>query len=247
MGHDRHRSDHSITIWDIERGGGASAEDSTLGQMGVSETTCSLCWTDMQNRTIAAGLSNKCIKLFDLNQTNPCTATISTRAVYGLAMTNNGRYLASYNDNSVVVWDVRHLDKPVDQFKTQKHITHLSWCPTRTSLLATLQRDSSFVHLIDLHLSQPTDHETTPAEMIKFHSIERMVAPFHTPNMASVNERHLTTGHISWHPTDFERLLVLSGCGSICDFTLPSRIAVAWDTENVRTVRRYRRANAAAS
>lgn len=222
MGHDRNRSDHCITIWDTERG--APKESSILHLIGLSETANSMCW-DKQNRVLFAGMNHKYIKMIDIRQSTPAGPVTNTRAVYGLSVApNGGRYMASYIDNIVCLWDIRNIDKPISLLQMQKAISKLTWCPTRSSVLGTLQRDSSFVHLLDLHWPG-TELDGEP------HSIKRNVTPFSTrPGPSS---RHVSIGDISWHPTDLERMLALSGSGQICDFMVPPRIAITWDNNNL--------------
>lgn len=221
MGHDRNRSDHCITVWDTERG--APKESSILYLIGLSETANSLCW-DKQNRILLAGMSHKCIKMMDLRLSNMQVPATNTRAVNGLSIAPNGRYMASYIDNVIGLWDIRNIDKPISQLQMQKNITALSWCPTRASMLATLQRDSPFIHLLDLHWpGSELDGEP--------HSMKRNVAPFLSKTGSS--NRNTAIEDISWHPGDLERLLALSSTGSICDFKIPRRIAICWNNHNV--------------
>lgn len=63
IGHDRHRSDSCITIWDIERG----LPKETVNFFGLAEAANSLCW-DHDHRVLIAGMSQKLIKLFDLRR-----------------------------------------------------------------------------------------------------------------------------------------------------------------------------------
>lgn len=63
IGHDRHRNDTCITIWDIERG----VPKETANFFGVGESANSICW-DRNHRTVIAGMSQKMIKLFDLRR-----------------------------------------------------------------------------------------------------------------------------------------------------------------------------------
>lgn len=63
IGHDRHRSDSCITIWDIDRG----LPKETVNFFGLAEAANSLCW-DHDHRVLIAGMSQKLIKLFDLRR-----------------------------------------------------------------------------------------------------------------------------------------------------------------------------------
>ncbi|EAT41422.1 AAEL006925-PA [Aedes aegypti] len=220
MGHDRNRSDHCITIWDTERG--VPNQSSILQLIGLSETAHSICWDKTFPQVLIAGMSHKHIKMMDFRQ-NPAIVTLANaRTVNGLCIAPNGRYLSSYVDNVINLWDLRALEKPISQIQMQKNITHLSWCPTRSSVLTTLQRDSPLINLIDLHWPGSESDGGDP------HSIKRFVTPF----QARATNRMPTMGYLSWHPYDLERMLALSGTGTICDYRIPQRVAIAWDNNN---------------
>lgn len=132
---------------------------------------------------------------------------------------------------------MRNIDKSLSVYQTEKNINSLSWCATRfvdvdflkhfccsncsacrSSTLSLIQRDSPYVHLYDLH--SPVESNVEPR------IIKRIVAPF------TYKARNITLSNISWHPTDVERLLVLSGSGTISDFSVPQRVAMSWDPNN---------------
>ncbi|GAB0094537.1 hypothetical protein DMENIID0001_098500 [Sergentomyia squamirostris] len=217
MGYERNRSDHSIFVWD-------TAKDlSIVHQIGLSDTAHSLCWDS--SRILYAGMSHKHIKVLDLRSANSTVLTTSTRAVHGLCLAPGGRYLASYIDNNLTLWDVRNIEKALSQRQTQKNINHLIWCPTRSSVLSILQRDSPFVHLVDIHWSGGGgDVEGEP------YTMKRYAAPFQSRILSGT--RNITIQHISWHPKDLERMLAVTGAGNVTDFQVPQRVAIAWDTKN---------------
>lgn len=222
IGHDRNRSDHCITVWDTERG--VSKENATLHLIGLSETAHSLCW-EKNSRILFAGMSHKYLKKMDLRQNPPIVNMANTRAVHGVSIAPNGRLMASFIDNVISLWDVRNIEKPISTHPTEKNINDLSWCATRSSTLATLQRDSPYVHLLDFHCSSLPD-----AADVETHSIKRIVSPFQ--KRITTGPRNITMSNISWHPYDTERLLALSGSGIICDFRIQQRIAISWDPSN---------------
>lgn len=154
---------------------------------------------------------------------NPLNTTITNaRTVFGLCISPNGRYLASYVDNVINLWDLRALDKPLNQIQMQKNITQLSWCPTRSSVLTAIQRDSPLINLIDLYWPNTEMSSGDP------HSVKRFVSPFQVKPPSRVP----TVGYISWHPCEFERMLAVSGTGTICDYEVPQRVAISWDNNN---------------
>lgn len=166
------------------------------------------------------------MKMMDLRQSTPTVHVCNTRALQGLSIATNGRLLAGFVDNSVSLWDIRRIEKPISVTYTEKNISDMSWCPTRNSTLGTLQRDSPFVHLFDFHCSSPNESVTD----IVTHSIKRIISPFQKKLTAA--PRNITISNISWHPYDIERLLALSGSGIICDYRTPQRIAISFDAMN---------------
>jgi len=139
-------------------------------------------------------------------------------------MAPNGRYFCSFVDNIIALWDLRSTEKPVSHIQMQKNINDLSWCLTRSNTLASLQRDSPYIHLIDLNWPS-SDMDGEP------HCLKRSISPF--ISRTNLTTRNLAIGDITWHPTDLERLLVLSLSGTLCDYKIPQRIAMSWNNNNV--------------
>lgn len=223
IGHDRTRSDHCISVWDTDRG--VSSERAILQLFGIGESAHSLCW-DKTGRILLAGMSQKHLKMMDLRQNNAVVTSCNTRAINGVSLASNGRIIAGFIDNSIQLWDIRRIDKPILTHATEKSINNMCWCPTRNSTLATTQRDSPYVHLFDFHCSSPSEAVTD----VVSHSIKRVISPFlRKPNSSA---RNVTINNISWHPYDVERMLCLSGSGVICDMKVQQRIAISWDPLN---------------
>ncbi|XP_020805972.1 WD repeat-containing protein mio [Drosophila serrata] len=213
IGHDRHRNDTCITIWDIERG----VPKETSNFFGVGESANSLCW-DRNHRTVIAGMSQKMIKLFDLRQSNATCQSIQTKTVQGLSVSPNGNYLCSYVDSVITLWDPRNIKSPLRQIQSSKNHLQIAWCPTRTSLLSSLQRDSAYLTLYDI---RSVDNENSG----EIYHVKRQISPFppkyqHSGKFAYVNCH-------SWHSRDFERALLLADALNILDFRLPATLHTA--------------------
>ncbi|XP_005181479.1 GATOR complex protein MIOS [Musca domestica] len=215
IGHDRHRSDSCITIWDTERGPPKESESSFFG---VSESAHSLCW-DKNHQILIAGMNQKQIKLYDLRQSTTTCQSIQTKTVYGLGVAPNGNYLCSFFDSVIMLWDLRAIDRPLLQIQSAKNHLHLSWCPTRSSLLSSLQRESPYITLYDIRC---VDVEKSR----EVYHVKKQLLPFHTKHHAS--HKGYTLAALSWHHMDFERALLLSETGSIMDFHLPLSILTAY-------------------
>lgn len=157
----------------------------------------------------------------------------STRAVHGLGISTNGRLLASFIDNLVNIWDIRNIDKPVMTHQMEKNVNSVSWCSTRQSTLAILQRDSPHIQLLDLH--SPSNDAT----ICEPFSVKRIISPFHHSKPGLLQTAHqqqpqrsITLSNISWHPNGCERMLALSGSGQIVDFHVKQRVAITFDARN---------------
>lgn len=145
-------------------------------------------------------------------------------------MSTNGRLLASFIDNLVNIWDIRNIDKPVMTHQMEKNVNCVSWCSTRQSTLAILQRDSPHIQLLDLHSS------SNDAIICEPFSVKRIISPFASkpggPAAAQQAQRSITLSNISWHPNGCERMLALSGSGQIVDFHVKQRVAITFDARN---------------
>lgn len=216
MGYERNRSDYCISVWDTEY-----QNMKEISMIGLSESCHSVCW-DRNATVLYSGLSHKHLKSYDLRSGNNVLSTTNTRSVYGLSMAPNGRYLASYIDNVVNLFDVRNMEKSLSQMQMQRNVNSLNWCPSRGSVLTTLQRDSPYVHMLDLHWTNSGEGEP--------HSTKRDAAPFRS-RMQGTN-RSMTIKSVSWHPVDIERMLAVSGSGGVVDFQVPQRIVASFDAYN---------------
>lgn len=164
----------------------------------------------------------------DLPENNPVVTIASSRAVHGVQMSNNNRYLVSYIDNSVNIWDIRQFEKPVSQFNMQKSISNIAWCPTRNNVLTTLHRDSHLMNLIDIHWTG-LESDTDP------YFVKRVISPFEVVDKRNKHgflTKNLSLDYMSWHPEYFERVLMLTNTNVLLDFKVNERVSVVWDNSN---------------
>lgn len=249
IGHDRNRSDSCITVWDVEKG---LAKDSTQF-MGLTETCHSLCW-EKSSRILIAGMSQKNIKIFDLRRKfyrllsfkpifhiknfnklqkkkynflieNTTCTSITTRTVHGLSIASNGYYLCSYVDSRIGLWDLRNIEKPLTPLMTHSSVLDISWCPTRSSLLSSIDTDSIYLNITDV---APVEYENDR----EVFNLRRSFIPFNNTESKLPTGKPLLVYDIAWHPEDFEQALVLSENGIIVDFILPPTVAISWSNTN---------------
>lgn len=145
---------------------------------------------------------------------------IQTKTVYGLGVAPNGNYLSSFFDSVIMLWDLRSFDRPLKQIQSAKNHLQLNWCPTRSSLLSSLQRESPYITLYDIRC---VDVESSR----EVYSVKKQLLPLPNAKYHTTHKGHSLTA-LSWHNSDFERALILSETGSILDFRLPLSILTAY-------------------
>ncbi|CAH1154363.1 unnamed protein product [Phaedon cochleariae] len=227
-GLEKYRSDSSILIWDIDKFT-SNGECNSTGRMavntmapavelvkpiiefGTSEATYGVSWFHGSNRLLAAGMNGKNIKIFDLRDSNKMVNSTITKAVYGVCTNpNDDKYLASFYDNQISLWDMRNFEKPAVVLPLNKPLIKIGWCPTKFSSLAALQRDSSVINLFEIKQTVISNEELEPNVM------ERIITPGSPHNITS----------FAWHSTDENRLLTIAVSGTIKDYTVFDRITI---------------------
>ncbi|ALC40299.1 mio [Drosophila busckii] len=215
MGHDKHRNDYCITIWDIEQG--VPKVDANF--FGLGEAANSLCW-DHHHRMLIAGMSQKLIKLFDLRQSNASCQSIQTKTVQGLSVAPNGNYLCSYVDSLIMLWDLRALERPLRQIQSSRNHLQIGWCPSRSALLSSVQRESPYITLYDIRCVE------TCANSREVYHVKRQISPI--PSQLHFNAVHC----LAWHPRDVERALLVADAANILDFRLPVSLLTAYNNRS---------------
>ncbi|KAF5296730.1 hypothetical protein FQR65_LT10166 [Abscondita terminalis] len=229
-GLDKYRSDHSVLLWDMmkcpvptDMNGSGKLVVNTMApglelakpvaEFGISELTHSLAWFNGNSKFIAVGMNMKNIKLIDFRDSTKAVNSTLTKAVYGVCVDpHNDKHLASFIDNQVCMWDTRNFEKPIVTLPHNKQVIKIGWCPTRHNLLASLQRDSSVIHLYDIQHTVVGNEEVEPSVL------ERVIVPGSPHNITS----------FSWHHTDENRLLAIALSGSVTDYTVFDRITLNW-------------------
>ncbi|GCB73167.1 GATOR2 complex protein MIOS isoform X1 [Scyliorhinus torazame] len=230
-GLDKHRADFSVLIWDISskytpeiavpaEKVRLSAGDTDAGlvvtkplyELGQNDASLSLCWLPRDQKLLLAGMHRN-LAIFDLRNTSQ-KMFVNTKAVQGVTVDPYFHdRVASFFEGQVAIWDLRKFEKPVLTLTEQpKPLTKVAWCPTRTGLLATLTRDSNIIRLYDMqHTPTPIGDETEPT------IIERSVQPCEN-----------CIASFAWHPTNQNRMVVVTPNRLMSDFTVFERISLAW-------------------
>ncbi|XP_014207535.2 GATOR complex protein MIOS-A [Copidosoma floridanum] len=225
-GLDKYRTDQSLLLWDVsksplstERAHHYNASQvempKPIAETGNSETIHSLSWFKNEPKCLVAGANNKQLKIVDFRDSVKVVNTTSTKAVFSLAVNpHNDHYLVSQVDNQIIIWDTRSFEKPLLTLLQQKPVTKVLWCPTRQSLLGSLQKDSGSLYLHDIQ------HYGTVREDAEPGALERTIAP----SWANPTS-------FSWHPTHVNRFLGISQQG-LTDYTVNERITLNWSARS---------------
>ncbi|XP_007425343.1 GATOR complex protein MIOS [Python bivittatus] len=229
-GLDKHRADFSVLIWDISSKYTPETSVATeklrlsgdtesglvvtksLYELGQNDACLSLCWLPRDQKLLLAGMHRN-LAIFDLRNTSQ-KMFVNTKAVQGVTVDPYFHdRVASFYEGQVAIWDLRKFEKPVLTLTEQpKPLIKVAWCPTRTGLLATLTRDSNIIKLYDMqHTPTPIGDETEPT------IIERSVQPC---------EHYIAS--FAWHPSNQNRMVVVTSNRTMSDFTVFERISLAW-------------------
>lgn len=123
-----------------------------IAEYGLSETTNSLAWFNTNSKLLAAGMSLKAVKIIDfrglsisnfrncnlinvvpLLEPAKSVKSTMTKAVYGFCVNPyNDKYMASFIDHQIYIWDIRNFEKSILTLAANKPILKLDWCPTRS-------------------------------------------------------------------------------------------------------------------
>ena len=151
------RAQHPIPRTEL----GSRADPRLLQTHSQNESVHSLTWLPQSNHLLAAGLSQRLLRLFDLRSSAPAVAHAPGR-VYALSSDPfEPHHLAAAGDGVVTIWDVRKLPTPLLVFSERdaladgarirnssvRRVTDLAFSSVRRGILATLGQDASHVRL----------------------------------------------------------------------------------------------------
>ena len=109
-----------------------------------------MAWFHKNPEHLVAGMNLKNLKVYDIRlntRTHTNTRPLKTnnsRYTYGVCVDpHNDHRVASYFDDTVVIWDTRNFDKPIWTKTQSADIIQLAWSPTRSGLLCSLFKGST--------------------------------------------------------------------------------------------------------
>ncbi|CAG7836336.1 unnamed protein product [Allacma fusca] len=223
---DKARSDYAVAIWDVAASsklvnGFHSDALRPAIELGNSETAHSIAW--VQSKTLLVGMNGKHIRHYDLRDSQPkLGSTASTKAIYGICVDGSNR-VASYADNQVFVWDIRNFEKPFVCINHAKPIVKIGWSPTRSGLLACLEKESSFITLHDVHHATLSTEEGDPTVL------ERRLTPVYSAETPTAGG-FTALSAFSWHPAEENLITTVTLAGYLRNSTVFERVTLNWSS-----------------
>ncbi|XP_076266778.1 GATOR complex protein mio isoform X2 [Rhynchophorus ferrugineus] len=204
-GLDKYKPDNCIAIWDINHISNANNAarfdpkatppadlPKPLWEYGQSEHCVSIDWFHNNSKVLVAGMNLKHVKLIDIRETPRLISQTLTKAALGVHTNpSDDKYLATFYDNQILIWDTRHMEKHVHMLYQQKQIAKIGWSHTRPNILTCLLKESNILNLYDI------DHPIADPAAVMPLLMERIVNP---------NSPYFLNS-FSWHPTDKNRIL----------------------------------------
>jgi len=209
-GYEKHRSDFGLVVWDV------GSQDKPVTEIGMTDSCSSIAWFKT-GHSLAAGINNKMVRLYDSRTPTKPTSTTMTRATSGLTVDPGSEFrLAAHVDTQVLIWDTRNFEKPVVSLETGRQVARLAWCPTRPGLLANSGRDSSTIALHDI-MSWAVGQEDGESVVSG-----RSVAP---PREVG------GLGAFAWHPSR-ENTILAVGWKGFSEWTVSDRLTLNWSARH---------------
>ncbi|KAL4248763.1 WD repeat mio family protein [Abortiporus biennis] len=192
VGLDKVRGDSSLIIWDVStvssslsinvaNGGGSvigrpqpqiprvetgtRMDSRILQQHAPAEVVSSVAFLPKSTSLLAAGVSHRWLRLFDLRSHNPSIISVASK-VHGIATDPFDPYrIGCFGDTAVTIWDQRRFTHPLLTFtekdasadgarpRSNTNYSTIEFSSVRRGLLATLEKDSSHVRFWNLQSS----------------------------------------------------------------------------------------------
>ncbi|GAB6033307.1 hypothetical protein CHUAL_013078 [Chamberlinius hualienensis] len=231
-GLEKYRSDYSLLVWDVIKSTSytGDSERRTLSgnydtnvfptrsvyEYGHSEAIHSVQWLLSQHKTLIVGCNQKYLKILDIRESTRQPTSTTTKAVYGLAIDPfNSNRIVSHYDSQIILWDIRNFDKPLVTLNDPGPILKVAFCPTRSNLLSSMNKDSAQIKLYDIQQIGGDEIEPTVVER----------------RLPSQGNRPLLT--YCWHPFYDNNLYEVNYSNEIHSRTVSERITLNWSATSV--------------
>lgn len=145
---------------------GPRTDTKILQQHAPTEIVSSLSFLPQTTHLLLAGISHRWLRLFDLRSPVPSTSSVASK-VHGIVTDPfDAHRIGCFGDGLVTIWDARKFLHPVLTFterdasadgarvRSNSVYTTVEFSSTRRGMLATMERDASYVRLWDLMHAQ---------------------------------------------------------------------------------------------
>lgn len=151
---------------------GHRTDPRVLQQHAPTEVVSALAFLPRSTHLLLAGISARWLRLFDLRTPTPTITNLATK-VHGIATSPiDPHQIACCGDGTITVWDARRLPHPLLTF-TEKDaaadgprtraaaatafVNHIEFSSSRRGVLATHEKDTSYVRFWDLQQAQGSE------------------------------------------------------------------------------------------
>jgi len=259
--YDKSRNDHSILIFDTALAPPSQTEASSSAvakivsktstskdfirasiEVGLGEQCHSLAWFHKNPETLIAGMNMKNLKIFDMrlsthqNMGPKPLKTNVTRNTLGLCIDPHMDYrVASYCDETVVIWDTRNFDKPILTKPQSADVVQLAWSPTRSGLLCSLTKGST--DTLTLHDIQSWAVMTEDGEpAVTQRAVNVLPLEYPDPVVSveqdvEIDGKDIITS-FAWHPSEENCLVASRKDGRLAEVHVMERIAPSWSSQH---------------
>jgi WD40 repeat protein len=140
-----------------------------LQQHAPTETVSSVCFLPQSTHLLLAGISSRWLRLFDLRSAIPSTTNVPSKVQGIVTDPFDPHRIACFGDCMVTVWDARKLSLPLLSFDERDAAADgprartgqsgeyggIEFSSTRRGMLASLEKDASYVRFWDMMGAQP--------------------------------------------------------------------------------------------
>ena len=211
-------------------------------ELGVGETCNSLAWFHEKPQQLVAGMNLRNLKIFDIRlnsraySSSKAMKTNVSRYTSGVCVDPHMDYrIASYFDNTVVIWDYRNFDKPIWTKNQSAEIVQLAWSPTRSGLLCSLVKGSTdTLTLHDIQSWAVMSEDGEPAVTQR----EVNILPLEHPDIKcyvdedlEMEGRDIITS-FAWHPKEENCMIACRKDNRLAEVHVMERISPSWSSQH---------------
>ena len=203
----------------------------STSEIELASTCNSLSWFRDEPDTLCAGVNVKYLKVFDIRtptaglRSGKASLQATTKFVYGVCIDPwLDHRIASYQDNSLAIWDTRNFEKPIVTLNQQRRIMKLAWSPTRSGLLCSVELGGTQLKLHDIQswavMSDDGDPAVTERYIPSYSPFSDPSNRVHNDGLDQDDFKRLSIGSDSgvgdvissfaWHPTQQNNLIDLT-------------------------------------